>query len=109
MAMSPPELLVVAGEASGDLHGARLIAELKRRVPDLATFGLGGDEMRAAAVEEVGAAVREAEATPAPALESIFSDVYADLPAHLRRQGQAAFDLARRKGDAAAGTGEFPL
>ena len=42
------ELLVVAGEASGDLHGARLITELRRHVPDLAPFGLGGDEMRAA-------------------------------------------------------------
>ncbi len=46
--MSPLELLVVAGEASGDLHGARLISELRRRVPDLVTFGLGGDEMQAA-------------------------------------------------------------
>jgi lipid-A-disaccharide synthase len=47
------ELLVVAGEASGDLHGARLISELRRRVPDLTVFGLGGDEMRAAGLEAV--------------------------------------------------------
>lgn len=53
MAVSPPELLVVAGEASGDLHGARLISELRRRVPDLATFGLGGDEMQAAGLDAV--------------------------------------------------------
>ena len=38
-------LLVVAGEASGDLHGARLLAELKSLVPDLQCFGLGGDEL----------------------------------------------------------------
>ena len=61
------------------------------------------------AVAEVSAAAREAEGAPAPALETIFSDVYAELPAHLRRQGQAAFELARRKGDAAAGDGAFPL
>ncbi len=42
------ELLVVAGEASGDLHGARLVSELRRLEPDLAVFGLGGDELRAA-------------------------------------------------------------
>jgi TPP-dependent pyruvate/acetoin dehydrogenase alpha subunit len=66
-------------------------------------------EMTREAQEEVNAAAREAEATPAPALESIFTDVYADIPAHLRRQGQEMFDLARRKGDAAAGDGEFPL
>lgn len=53
MRSNPRELLVVAGEASGDLHGARLISELRRRVPDLATFGLGGDEMRAAGLESV--------------------------------------------------------
>jgi lipid-A-disaccharide synthase len=47
------ELLVVAGEASGDLHGARLISELRRRVPDVRTFGLGGDEMREAGLEPV--------------------------------------------------------
>ena len=41
-------LLVVAGEASGDLHGARLIAELKALAPGVETFGLGGDEMRRA-------------------------------------------------------------
>jgi len=46
---------------------------------------------------------------PRPALETIFTDVYASMPAHLRRQGQAAFDLAARKGDAAAGDGKFPL
>ena len=53
MRSNPRELLVVAGEASGDLHGARLIAELRRRVPGLATFGLGGDEMRAAGLQSV--------------------------------------------------------
>ncbi|MFL6263092.1 MAG: lipid-A-disaccharide synthase [Thermoanaerobaculia bacterium] len=47
------ELLVVAGEASGDLHGARLISELRRRLPDVRTFGLGGDEMREAGLETV--------------------------------------------------------
>jgi lipid-A-disaccharide synthase len=51
--MSPGgnELLMVAGEASGDLHGARLISELRLLVPDLEPFGLGGDEMRAAGLD----------------------------------------------------------
>ncbi len=47
------ELLVVAGEASGDLHGARLVSELRRLVPGLETFGLGGDELKAAGLEPV--------------------------------------------------------
>jgi lipid-A-disaccharide synthase len=53
MLSNPRELLVVAGEASGDLHGARLISELRQRVPGLAAFGLGGDEMRAAGLQSV--------------------------------------------------------
>jgi len=51
--VNPLELLVVAGEASGDLHGARLIAELRRRVPGVTTFGLGGDEMRAEGLQAI--------------------------------------------------------
>lgn len=49
----PKELLVVAGEASGDLHGARLVSELRRLVPGLVTFGLGGDELQAAGLQPV--------------------------------------------------------
>jgi len=47
------DLLVVAGEASGDLHAARLVSELRRRVPGLSTFGLGGDELMAAGLDAV--------------------------------------------------------
>jgi lipid-A-disaccharide synthase len=46
--MPGSDLLVVAGEASGDQHGARLLAELRRLDPDLQAFGLGGDELQAA-------------------------------------------------------------
>jgi lipid-A-disaccharide synthase len=51
MTAASRQLLVVAGEASGDLHGARLLSELRRLVPGLAAFGLGGDEMQAAGLE----------------------------------------------------------
>lgn len=44
---------MVAGEASGDLHGARLVSELHRLVPGLVTFGLGGDELQAAGLQPV--------------------------------------------------------
>ncbi len=40
-----------AGESSGDLHGARLARELRRRDPDLRLVGLGGSRMRSAGVE----------------------------------------------------------
>ena len=53
MSQRSQELLVVAGEASGDLHGARLVSELHRLVPGLSIFGLGGDELRAAGLDPV--------------------------------------------------------
>jgi lipid-A-disaccharide synthase len=45
--------MIVAGEASGDKHGAKLVAALRSLRPDLPFefFGSGGDEMRAAGVE----------------------------------------------------------
>ena len=34
--------MVVAGEASGDMHGARLVQEIKRLAPSARFFGIGG-------------------------------------------------------------------
>ncbi len=39
-------VLMIAGEASGDMHGAGVVRELKRRDPSLDIFGVGGDCMR---------------------------------------------------------------
>jgi lipid-A-disaccharide synthase len=44
-AQRPTTLLVVAGEASGDLHGAELLRELKARAPGLRIVGIGGEKM----------------------------------------------------------------
>ncbi|MBK7292503.1 MAG: lipid-A-disaccharide synthase [Holophagaceae bacterium] len=38
-------LLVIAGEDSGDLHGAELLRELKARAPELRIIGVGGPRM----------------------------------------------------------------
>ena len=46
-------LLISAGEASGEMYGAQLIEALRRRVPDLECFGVGGERMRAAGCELV--------------------------------------------------------
>lgn len=40
------KLYIIAGEASGDLHGANLIRELKRKKEDLEIYGWGGDLMQ---------------------------------------------------------------
>jgi len=47
----PPTVLVVAGEASGDLRGAELVAELRGLVPGLRVTGVGGERLRAAGQE----------------------------------------------------------
>ncbi len=39
-------VMIVAGEASGDLHGAGVVRELLRRVPGIDVFGMGGEKMR---------------------------------------------------------------
>jgi len=46
-------LLISAGEASGEMYGAGLIEALRRRVPELECFGVGGEAMRAAGCDTV--------------------------------------------------------
>jgi lipid-A-disaccharide synthase len=45
------EILIVAGEASADLHAARALLELKKLRPGLRAFGVGGPALRAAGLE----------------------------------------------------------
>lgn len=48
-----PRILIVTGEASGDLHGAHLVKALKQLSPSLQVVGIGGASMRAAGAELV--------------------------------------------------------
>ena len=50
MKKKPLRLLVVAGEASGDLHGGNLANALRELAPDLVMEGSGGENMRQAGV-----------------------------------------------------------
>lgn len=45
---TPKSVVVVAGEASGDLHGAHLVDALKKTQPDVFICGAGGAAMKAA-------------------------------------------------------------
>ncbi len=42
------KIMMTAGEASGDVHGANLVREIKKISPSTEIFGMGGDEMKAA-------------------------------------------------------------
>ena len=46
-------LLISAGEASGEMYGAQLIEALRRRLPGLECFGVGGERMQAAGCDLV--------------------------------------------------------
>ena len=62
----PPDrkirIALVAGEASGDLLGAHLLAALRERIPHLEAFGIGGPKMMSAGMQSwyplAGVAVR---------------------------------------------------
>ncbi len=47
----PKRVLLVAGEASGDLHGGALVQALRRQQPDVRVVGVGGDHLRATGME----------------------------------------------------------
>ncbi|TVR58765.1 MAG: lipid-A-disaccharide synthase [Gemmatimonadales bacterium] len=48
---SGPVILLLAGEPSGDLHGARVARALRERWPEARLLGLGGERMEAEGVE----------------------------------------------------------
>jgi lipid-A-disaccharide synthase len=47
MSASAPRIMIIAGEASGDQYGARVIRALRERAPGAEVFGIGGDLMAA--------------------------------------------------------------
>lgn len=82
-------IYVVAGEASGDVLGARLIAALRARVPDLEFAGIGGARMAEQGVE-----------TLFPMQELALMGLAEVLPRVLKlraRLDQAVADIAARR------------
>jgi len=80
---------VVAGEASGDVLGARLVAALRRRRPDLAFAGIGGPRMG----EEGVASLFDYRELALMGLLEVLPRVF-----HLRRLlAEAAADVVRRR------------
>ncbi len=51
--MSSKRILVVAGEASGDAHAAKLVRDLRRKDHELQFYGMGGAKMRDVGVDVV--------------------------------------------------------
>jgi pyruvate dehydrogenase E1 component alpha subunit/2-oxoisovalerate dehydrogenase E1 component alpha subunit len=109
----------MAGHSSSDdptrYRDAGLVAEWERRDPLarlrawLAGSGLlaEGDEDRWKEEwnAEIGVAIQEAEALPPPAIETLFTDVYKEMPRHLAEQMR----YARAIGEGTKFEGAFPL
>ena len=51
-------IMIVAGEASGDLHGATLCRALRALAPGRRLVGMGGERMAAAGVERAAVVAR---------------------------------------------------
>jgi len=49
--MAEKKVMIVTGEASGDMHGANLIKAMKAIQPDLTVFGMGGEALLAQGME----------------------------------------------------------
>ena len=93
------KVLISAGEASGDQHGARLLAALRRKRPDLSAFGMGGPRLRAAGMEGV---------VSSETLSVVgFSEVFEKLP-QLTRGLKALVGRAKEDRPAAAVLIDFP-
>ncbi|MCP5065491.1 MAG: hypothetical protein GY946_02910, partial [bacterium] len=58
---------------------------------------------------EIAAAVEAAESTPTPEIDTIFEDVYAEMPKSLRQQFDGLKEQIRRDGDIEDAGGAFPL
>ncbi len=90
--MAEPEIMIVAGEASGDLHGANLVKALRGLMPGLAVCGMGGEAMRDQGVEILYDAARMAVVGVVEVL-SHFGDIRAAQRTLLGRLRTAPPDL----------------
>lgn len=94
--MSPPKnepyrIFLIAGEASGDLHGANLVKALKAINRNILFSGIGGKTMREAGVEIV---------VDAAALSVVgITEVYSKLPGILSGMAAAKSFLKNRRPD----------
>ena len=86
------KLAIITGEASGDLQAAGVVHELKKLLPDLEVFGMGGDRLRAEGVETVHD-IREM------GVVGLFN-VLKQLPMFRRVFADLVAEIERRKPDA---------
>lgn len=91
-------VLIIAGESSGDKHGAHLVESLRRK-GDVKVIGIGGDRMKAAGVELLHH-VREMSVMG-------FSEIFSKLP-FFRRVRKDLLNAIREKKPSAVILVDYP-
>ena len=86
------ELMIVAGEPSGDLHASHVATALKARCPDISLIGMGGDMMEKAGVS-LDIHIRDS------AIMGI-TEVLSVLPMFLKKQAALKKRLRQQRPDA---------
>lgn len=84
-------IMMVAGEASGDLHGAHLIRAMRRKHPALEFYGIGGKALKAAGAEIIFESSRLSVVG--------ITEVFSKLPEILRGMSAAKKFLRNRRPD----------
>lgn len=91
----PPTVLLVAGEASGDLRGAELVTALRALRPDVRVVGVGGERLRAAGME----VLVDAEELSAMGVTELFGRVGSILRSYRRVRGAITGDAGTGRPD----------
>ncbi|HKS16195.1 MAG TPA: lipid-A-disaccharide synthase [Planctomycetota bacterium] len=83
-----PTVLIVAGEASGDLHGANLARAIKELAPGAVLLGAGGRKMRDAGVELVAETTAHAAVGIVEAFHNLhhYTKLYRTLQSALKQR-----------------------
>lgn len=86
------QLMIVAGEPSGDLHASHVIQALKTKCPDISFYGMGGDKMQEAGVS-LDIHIRDSAVMG-------FAEIFAVLPKFLKKQAVLKKRIRQRPPDA---------
>lgn len=87
MSSKPQHVVIIAGEASGDLHAASLIRTLKKNNPDLEFSGIGGQHMAQAGVPLISDLARFGVTGIIEVVQhlKVIKRAYRAIQAHLRK------------------------
>lgn len=89
--MNTTSIMIIAGEASGDMHGAKLAHAIKTRSRDVSLVGIGGSAMRAEGVRLI---------VDADTISVVgITEVLTRLPTIYRAMGTVRKHLTNRKPD----------